>query len=117
MRTSMDAKAHLPGRAPSDVSSAARAGVDVSHKAKGKLSALELAKKRKRERAGGIIAALLAEADPTAQAVSLRAPCPPAQKLALSARMPVRACTLVVADAHAWEIAPRGGRARRTADA
>lgn len=43
-------------------------GVDVSHKAKGKLSALELAKKRKRERAGGIIAALLAEADPTARA-------------------------------------------------
>jgi len=38
----------------------------VSHKAKGKLSALELAKKRKRERAGGIIATLLAEADPTA---------------------------------------------------
>ena len=28
----------------------------MSHKAKGKLSALELAKKRKRERAGGIIA-------------------------------------------------------------
>ena len=41
-------------------------GVDVSHKAKGKLSALELAKKRKRERAGGLIAALIAENDPTA---------------------------------------------------
>ena len=46
------------------------AGVDVSHKAKGKLSALELAKKRKRERAGTIIAALLAKLDPTAPKVS-----------------------------------------------
>jgi hypothetical protein len=44
-------------------------GVDVSHKAKGKLSALELAKKRKRERAGTIIAALLSKLDPTAQQV------------------------------------------------
>jgi len=42
-------------------------GVDVSHKAKGKLSALELAKKRKRERAGTIIAGLLSKLDPTAQ--------------------------------------------------
>jgi len=46
------------------------AGVDVNHKAKGKLSALELAKKRKRERAGGIIADLLRKADTTAVAVS-----------------------------------------------
>jgi len=44
-------------------------GVDVSHKAKGKLSALELAKKRKRERAGGIIAELLRKADPSADEV------------------------------------------------
>jgi len=43
-------------------------GVDVNHKAKGKLSALELAKKRKRERAGGIIADLLRKADTTAVA-------------------------------------------------
>jgi len=43
-------------------------GVDVNHKAKGKLSALELAKKRKRERAGGIIADLLRKADTTAEA-------------------------------------------------
>ena len=48
------------------------AGVDVSHKAKGKLSALELAKKRKRERAGTIIAALLAKLDPTAPQVTTR---------------------------------------------
>jgi len=59
-------QAHHWCTAPTDVSCVSRAGVDVSHKAKGKLSALELAKKRKRERAGGIIAALLAEADPTA---------------------------------------------------
>ena len=42
------------------------AGVDVRHKAKGTLTALELAKKRKRELASGVTAAFLAEADPTA---------------------------------------------------
>lgn len=49
-------------------------GVDVSHKAKGKLSALELAKKRKRERAGSIIARLLADKDDSADADADEAP-------------------------------------------
>ena len=49
-------------------------GVDVSHKAKGKLSALELAKKRKRERAGSIIARLLADKDDSADADADAAP-------------------------------------------